>query len=149
MSKKKTKKKISKKTKAEKTKGIAQKRLKNFRLADSYVSLILGIVVVLVLAILFVFLARALHFRRQLSFHQPVEQKEKPMVRKTTLPSSPQPAQSSAITQATYTVLEGDHLWEIAVRAYGDGFRWSDIAKANNLSSPDAITVGMVLTIPR
>lgn len=71
------------------------------------------------------------------------------MVKKTTPQSFPKPQQSSAITQATYTVLEGDHLWEIAVRAYGDGFRWSDIAKANNLSSPDAIAPGMVLTIPR
>ncbi len=54
-----------------------------------------------------------------------------------------------AITKDAYTVRDGDNLWSIAVRAYGDGFRWVDIVKANNLSSPDNITTGQVLKLPR
>ncbi len=54
-----------------------------------------------------------------------------------------------AITDKTYTVKPGDDLWDIAVRAYGDGYRWPDIAKANNLADPDLIFSGNVLTIPR
>lgn len=55
----------------------------------------------------------------------------------------------SKIMDETYTVLPGDNLWMIALRAYGDGYKWSDIVKANNLTSPDAIEVGMKLVIPR
>lgn len=49
----------------------------------------------------------------------------------------------------SYTVVHGDTLWDIAVRAYGDGYRWPDIAKANNLANPGLIHSGNVLTIPR
>ncbi len=56
---------------------------------------------------------------------------------------------TQAITGSTYTVVKGDYLWDIAVKAYGDGFKWVDIAKANNLSNPDLIFSGDVLKIPR
>ncbi|MDO8621307.1 MAG: LysM peptidoglycan-binding domain-containing protein [Candidatus Levybacteria bacterium] len=59
-----------------------------------------------------------------------------------------QPANSS-ITGNTYAVVKGDNLWEIAVRAYGDGFRWVDIAKANNLVNPNLIHSGNIFKIPR
>jgi len=49
----------------------------------------------------------------------------------------------------SYTVGGSDLLWDIAVRAYGDGFQWEKIAKANNILTPDAIVPGMVLKIPR
>lgn len=55
----------------------------------------------------------------------------------------------SKITGDTYVVVHGDDLWDIAVRAYGDGFRWMDIAKANNLSNPSLIHGDNVLKIPR
>jgi putative chitinase len=53
------------------------------------------------------------------------------------------------ITGDTYTVVKGDYLWNIAVRAYGDGYKWVDIAKANNLTNPDLIFSGNVLQLPR
>lgn len=53
------------------------------------------------------------------------------------------------ITDASYTVKSGDSLWDIAVRAYGDGYRWVEISKANNLGNPDIIHSGNKLTIPR
>lgn len=49
----------------------------------------------------------------------------------------------------SYTVAKGDHLWGIAVRAYGDGFRWVEIAQANGLEDPNVIHPGNVLSIPR
>lgn len=49
----------------------------------------------------------------------------------------------------TYTVVSGDNLWNIAVRAYGDGFRWKEIAQANNLINPSLIHRGNVFIIPR
>lgn len=57
--------------------------------------------------------------------------------------------QNSSITQNTYTVVEGDNLWDIAVRAYGDGFKWPEIARANNLANPNLIHPGNVFKIPR
>lgn len=53
------------------------------------------------------------------------------------------------ITGGTYTVVKGDNLWKIAVKAYGDGFRWVEIAKVNKLVNPGLIHPGNVLTLPR
>lgn len=55
----------------------------------------------------------------------------------------------NAITGATYTVVHGDNLWKIAVRAYGDGYKWVDIARENKLVHPNLIHAGNVLTLPR
>ncbi len=53
------------------------------------------------------------------------------------------------ISSKSYTVVAGDNLWDIAVRAYGDGYRWVDIAKENKLANPDLIHPGNKFTIPR
>jgi nucleoid-associated protein YgaU len=58
-------------------------------------------------------------------------------------------AQTNPITGATYTVVKGDNLWKIAVRAYGDGYKWVDIAKENSLENPDLIFAGNTLSLPR
>lgn len=49
----------------------------------------------------------------------------------------------------SYTVQKGDSLWDIAVRAYGDGFKWAEITKANELANPNLIHAGNVLKLPR
>lgn len=54
-----------------------------------------------------------------------------------------------AISGTTYTVVQGDTLWDIAVRAYGDGYRWVDIASKNNLVNPDLIHASNVFNLPR
>ena len=59
------------------------------------------------------------------------------------------PVISGAITEGKYTIKKGDNLWNIAVRAYGDGFRYVEIAKANNLINPNLIHSDNVLEIPR
>jgi len=56
---------------------------------------------------------------------------------------------NSSITGGTYTVVRGDNLWDIAVRAYGDGYRWPDIAKANDLTNPGLIFSDNILNLPR
>jgi len=54
-----------------------------------------------------------------------------------------------AITGDSYTIVKGDSLWKIAVRAYGDGYQWVKIASENNLKSPNLIYPGNVLKLPR
>lgn len=58
---------------------------------------------------------------------------------------------ATAITGNSYTVAKGDTLWGIAVKAYQDGYKWPEIAKANadKIANPDKIEVGLVLTLPR
>lgn len=58
-------------------------------------------------------------------------------------------AQDVAISGTTYTVQGGDTLWSIALRAYGDGFKWSEIARENNLKAPNNIHKGNILSLPR
>lgn len=66
----------------------------------------------------------------------------------TSFQSSPV-SSTEKITGNSYTVVRGDYLWDIAVRAYGDGYRWVDIARENNLAQPDIIHPGNILKIPR
>ena len=55
----------------------------------------------------------------------------------------------TAIEGDRYKVIKGDSLWNIAVRAYGDGYKWSQIAKENSLRNPDLIVPDQELRIPR
>ena len=54
-----------------------------------------------------------------------------------------------SIAGATYEVVKGDSLWEIAVRAYGDGYKWSEIARENKLVNPNLIHSGNILILSR
>lgn len=63
--------------------------------------------------------------------------------------SKPEQKPADAIQGENYTVAKGDHLWGIAVRAYGDGYKWTEIAKANNIATPNYIEVGQKLELPR
>ena len=47
-----------------------------------------------------------------------------------------------------YTVVAGDHLWGIALKVYGDPYKWLNISIANNLVNPSVIEVGQVLNLP-
>ena len=53
------------------------------------------------------------------------------------------------ITGANYKVVKGDTLWQISIRAYGDGFKWTKIAKENHLKNPNLIYPGNMLLILR
>lgn len=57
--------------------------------------------------------------------------------------------QKNTITGTSYTIVKGDYLWNIALRAYGDGFKWVEIARVNKLVNPNVIHSGNVLLLPR
>ncbi|MBN1262749.1 MAG: LysM peptidoglycan-binding domain-containing protein [Candidatus Pacebacteria bacterium] len=56
--------------------------------------------------------------------------------------------EDSETTPDTYTVKQGDHLWKIAQEVYNNGYKWTEIAQANNIQNPDLIEVGQQLKLP-
>jgi nucleoid-associated protein YgaU len=109
-----------------------------FRFGESYTSLILGIVVVIVTTILVI-----------------------STIRDRNLQNSPKKETSSLSTsrdkeiesdqlkeEVTYRVKEGDTLWSIAEKEYNNGYHWTLIAQANKVQNPDLIEVGELLVIP-
>jgi nucleoid-associated protein YgaU len=67
----------------------------------------------------------------------------KPVDQKITTPKE------TKISGDSYQVVHGDTLWSIAERAYGDGYKWVDIARANHLVNPSLIHSQNKLKIPR
>lgn len=55
----------------------------------------------------------------------------------------------NAISGDSYTVVKGDHLWGISVRAYGDGYQWVKVARENKLKNPNIIYPDQELKLPR
>lgn len=66
-----------------------------------------------------------------------------------TIASENESENTQAISETTYEVQKGDSLWDICVRAYGDGYRWSEVAEVNDLVNPDLIHSGNILILPR
>jgi len=48
----------------------------------------------------------------------------------------------------SYTIVEGDTLWDIAMKEYNDNYRWPDIASFNNIPNPDLIFPSVILQLP-
>jgi nucleoid-associated protein YgaU len=64
--------------------------------------------------------------------------------------SGPEEAIAAAPAVRRHTVREGDTLFSLARRYYGDGDRFADLYRANRgvLASPDALQPGTELVIP-
>lgn len=60
--------------------------------------------------------------------------------------------QAERIDLDTYTTQKGDNLWEISVRAYGDGFKWTKIYWENRQiigKNPNILYSGLNLKLPK
>jgi len=58
---------------------------------------------------------------------------------------------NNKIDQGEYKVVKGDSLWKIAVRTYGDGYKWVDIYQENKakLNNPGLLEIGMIINLPK
>ena len=123
------------KKKSEAQNAITSSRIADyFRFGESYTSLLLGMVIVILAIILVAALFRDRDFTGS--------DQEKDISATQTGPLTEPRA------GATYTVQEGDTLWTISEEAYENGFLWEQVAEANNLDSPDDISAGAEITIP-
>jgi nucleoid-associated protein YgaU len=102
----------------------------SFETPDSYVSLALGLAVVLVVGMI-----TFNYFKAKMQSGTPADKKTEASQESTTLP-------------AKHTVAQGDTLWSISEKYYKSGYNWVDIQKANDISNPDSIENGQTLTIP-
>lgn len=99
---------------------------------QSKVSLVLGALIILVIGVL-VFN----YFNKSKATLGPAQQTQK------------EEDVSPDKMQGKYTVKTGDTLFIIAEKYYADGEKFSEIAKANNLTDADQIEAGQVLELPR
>lgn len=47
----------------------------------------------------------------------------------------------------SYTVAEGDNLWDISMKEYDTGYKWPDVASVNSIPNPDLIYPGTILQL--
>jgi nucleoid-associated protein YgaU len=112
-----------------------------FGLSESYTSLFLGIVVVIIAAVLLIAFVRNLNFQKTPS--------PAPEISSTKIEPETKQTQVTTPKEGTiYTVRAGDDLWSIAEKVYKDGYSWVKIAQANGLQNPNIIYVGTKLIIP-
>jgi len=63
-------------------------------------------------------------------------------------PAAPAATAAKPAGPTKYKVLKGDSLWKIAEATYGNGEKWTEIAKLNALRHPNVIQVGAELELP-
>lgn len=127
------KKEVSKQTQ-ENEKSLFQKLISERELDQSYLSLVMGLIIVLVAGYLVVN-----YFKNNKPDLGPAQQSENQVQADVTPNNLP----------GNYTIKEGDTLFLIAQNYYNDGYKYSEIAKANNITNQDSIQTGQVLVIPK
>lgn len=122
------------------------------KLSESYVSMALGAVVVLVIGVLiFNYFSK---INKSKTSEQAKTQETTQVSPSPTATAAPKIVAAKPVSlsqtssEQTYTVVRGDNLWKISVKFYGTGYSWKLIATANNLVNPRVIHAGNVLKIP-
>lgn len=105
------------------------------QVSESYISVGLGLLVVVVVGILLYN-----YFTSRGTKPTDAEKAEQDRIAEE--------ATMSAKPGTTYTVAAGDTLWSIAEKAYQSGYNWVDIATANNLTGNEELNPGQTLVIP-
>jgi nucleoid-associated protein YgaU len=114
---------------------------------DAKLGLVVGVGLVIALAVFF--------FRKETPTPEPAATIVKPSAPALTPVPPPSNHRTAAAAQASrqvrrHVIAEGDTLFNLAQRYYGDGERFIDVYRANRdvLTSPDRLPVGTALIIP-
>ena len=108
------------------------KKTEPAKISDSYVSLALGALVVFaIVAVVFIY----------------VKESRKPLLPTESLNQSISPVLSRT-PDRTHTMAENESLWDVAVKYYGDGYKYVKIIEVNKLENPDFVPPGTVIIIP-
>lgn len=113
---------------------LLQRLSSQLQFDQSYLSLVLGLIIVVIAGFL-VFN----YFNKSKPTLGPAQQSEE----------QSQTDVEPANLPGKYTVREGDTLFLIAQKYYNDGYKFSEISKANSLENENNISVGQVLEIPK
>jgi nucleoid-associated protein YgaU len=100
--------------------------LKNLKLQESTISMIVGVIVILLIGFIAV---------RYITKNKTGDTLPSIETQTNTEPSLP-------------TIHSGETLWSISEKYYGTGYNWVDIKEANSLTNADEINKGQELTIP-
>lgn len=133
--------------------------LEYVRISESYTSLVLGIVVVIIASVLLISFLKGREFGKTPPAPEISSTKIEPLESVTPDSSEDQneleqisPEAQQKVTpvpqqggKGTYIVQSGDDLWHIAEKVYNDGYKWTVIAQANNITNPGMIFAGDVL----
>src|SRR5260221_6398692 len=57
-------------------------------------------------------------------------------------------ARADVSSEESYKIQDGETLWSIADKFYGDGFKWTYIASRNNIQDATNISSGRILFVP-
>lgn len=122
---------------------LAQRLQTQFENNQSYLSLILGLLIVFVVGILV--------FNYVKKHNQPDLIPAQQTTNNEVAQNQNQPGQDVSPDQlpGKYTIKAGDTLFNIAKKYYNDGYRFPEIVKANSITNEDQIEVGQVLDIPK
>lgn len=127
------------------------------RFSESYTSLVLGIVVVIIASVLLISFLKGREFGKTPPAPEISATKIEPLVSVSPTGISeetglvtPEPTTPPVTSRGrgTYTVQPGDDLWHIAEKVYNDGYKWTLIAQSNNITNPGMIFAGDVLKTP-
>jgi nucleoid-associated protein YgaU len=103
--------------------------LKNLKLQESTISMVVGVIVILLIGFLTV---------RYLAKNKTGD----------TLPPLETQTTEEKTLPTIHKVADGETLWSISEKYYGTGYNWIDIKEANEMTNADEITKDQELTIP-
>jgi len=113
--------------------------LKNLKLNEQNISMLLGIVVVLLVGSLLY------------NYFKSVNKPSQGETSSTTAPEQVQVPSGDKLP-ADYTVQKGDTLWSISTKAYGSGYNWVDVYAANKTvigKNANSLLADTKLTLPK
>lgn len=123
--------------------------ISKIKTAESTVSLILGVVIIIIVGVLFFNYFKGLSSKSKVANEN--ENSSVPITGTEENKSSEKAEGEPTFTgelPTKYMVKKGDSLWKISLQFFGTGYNWVDIAKENNLKNPQILFTDNELTIP-